>query len=57
MMDITLLTGWLHLQVDPSVDHFTSPEGEPGKPETNFNNRPNSFLTGAPPRTVQVRSR
>lgn len=37
------------------MDHFTSPEGEPGKPETNFNNRPNSFLTGSPPRTAQVR--
>lgn len=38
------------------MDHFTSPEGEPGKPETNFNNRPNSFMTGAPPRTAQVRT-
>ncbi|GAQ80177.1 starch branching enzyme [Klebsormidium nitens] len=46
-----------HGRVDPLVDHFTSPEGEPGKPETNFNNRPNSFLTGAPPRTAQVYAR
>ena len=31
-------------QVDPTVDHFTTPEGIPGKPETNFNNLFFSFL-------------
>ncbi|XP_042017023.1 1,4-alpha-glucan-branching enzyme, chloroplastic/amyloplastic-like [Salvia splendens] len=32
-------------------DHFTSPEGVP---ETNFNNRPNSFKVLSPPRTCVV---
>ncbi|GFZ10518.1 starch branching enzyme 2.1 [Actinidia rufa] len=32
-----------HGRVGHDVDHFTSPEGIPGVPETNFNNRPNSF--------------
>ncbi|KAG6402412.1 hypothetical protein SASPL_134605 [Salvia splendens] len=35
-------------------DHFTSPEGVPGVPETNFNNRPNSFKVLSPPRTCVV---
>ncbi|KAF7141286.1 hypothetical protein RHSIM_Rhsim06G0019100 [Rhododendron simsii] len=29
--------------VGHDVDHFTSPEGIPGVPETNFSNRPNSL--------------
>lgn len=37
------------------ADHFTSPEGIPGIPETNFNNRPNSFKVLSPPRTCVVR--
>ncbi|KAG9443121.1 hypothetical protein H6P81_018975 [Aristolochia fimbriata] len=41
-------------RVDHDVDHFTSPEGVPGKPETNFNNRPNSFRVLCPPRTCVV---
>ena len=41
-------------QVGHDVDHFTSPEGIPGVPETNFNNRPNSFKVLAPPRTCVV---
>ncbi|XP_011628895.1 1,4-alpha-glucan-branching enzyme 1, chloroplastic/amyloplastic isoform X1 [Amborella trichopoda] len=40
-----------HGRVGHDVDHFTSPEGEPGKPETNFNNRPNSFKVLSPPQT------
>ncbi|KAK1297266.1 1,4-alpha-glucan-branching enzyme [Acorus calamus] len=32
-----------HGRVGHHVDHFTSPEGIPGVPETNFNNRPSSF--------------
>ncbi|XP_068646591.1 1,4-alpha-glucan-branching enzyme 1, chloroplastic/amyloplastic-like [Aristolochia californica] len=41
-------------RVGHDVDHFTSPEGVPGKPETNFNNRPNSFRVLCPPRTCVV---
>ena len=41
-------------QVGHDVDHFTSPEGVPGVPETNFNNRPNSFRILSPPRTCVV---
>ncbi|CAL4966295.1 unnamed protein product [Urochloa decumbens] len=40
-----------HGRVGHDVDHFTSPEGVPGVPETNFNNRPNSFRVLSPPRT------
>ncbi|XP_050234417.1 1,4-alpha-glucan-branching enzyme 1, chloroplastic/amyloplastic-like [Mercurialis annua] len=40
-----------HGRVGHDVDHFTSPEGIPGVPETNFNNRPNSFKILSPPRT------
>ncbi|GJN39398.1 hypothetical protein PR202_gb28512 [Eleusine coracana subsp. coracana] len=40
-----------HGRVGHDVDHFTSPEGVPGAPETNFNNRPNSFKVLSPPRT------
>lgn len=43
-----------HGQLGHDVDHFTTPEGEPGKPETNFNNRPNSFKVLSPSRTCQV---
>jgi hypothetical protein len=43
-------------QVDHTVDHFTNPEGEPGKPETNYNNRPNSFMVMSPSRSCQVRN-
>ncbi|CAI9763005.1 unnamed protein product [Fraxinus pennsylvanica] len=35
-------------------DHFTTPEGLPGVPETNFNNRPNSFKVLSPARTCVV---
>ncbi|KAH6782460.1 starch branching enzyme 2.2 [Perilla frutescens var. frutescens] len=38
-------------RVAHDADHFTSPEGVPGVPETNFNNRPNSFKVLCPPRT------
>jgi len=40
-----------HGRIGHDVDHFTSPEGVPGVPETNFNNRPNSFKVLSPPRT------
>ncbi|KAL6011913.1 hypothetical protein ACLOJK_002379 [Asimina triloba] len=43
-----------HGRVGHDVDHFTSPEGIPGKPETNFNNRPNSFKILSPARTCVV---
>lgn len=43
-----------HGRVGHEVDHFTNPEGEPGKPETNFNNRPNSFMVLSPARSCQV---
>ncbi|KAL1814970.1 hypothetical protein ACET3Z_017544 [Daucus carota] len=43
-----------HGRVGHDVDHFTSPEGIPGVPETNFNNRPNSFQILSPPRTCLV---
>ena len=33
---------------------FSDPEGEPGRPETNFNNRPHSFTVCAPCRTLVV---
>ncbi|XP_021754453.1 1,4-alpha-glucan-branching enzyme 1, chloroplastic/amyloplastic-like [Chenopodium quinoa] len=38
-------------RVGHDVDHFTNPEGIPGVPETNFNNRPNSFKVLSPART------
>jgi len=41
-------------RVGHDVDHFTSPEGIPGVPETNFNNRPNSFKVLSPARTCAV---
>lgn len=38
---------------DPEL--FSNPEGEPGKPETNFNERPHSIiLPNSPSRTVIV---
>ncbi|KAJ8538179.1 hypothetical protein K7X08_014719 [Anisodus acutangulus] len=40
-----------HGRVGHDVDHFTSPEGTPGVPETNFNGRPNSFKVLSPART------
>ncbi|KAF7140267.1 hypothetical protein RHSIM_Rhsim06G0006900 [Rhododendron simsii] len=43
-----------HGRVGHDVDHFTSPEGIPGVPETNFNNRPNSFKVLSPARTCVV---
>ncbi|WJX36130.1 1,4-alpha-glucan branching enzyme [Trifolium repens] len=43
-----------HGRVGHDADHFTSPEGIPGVPETNFNNRPNSFKILSPPRTCVV---
>eukprot|EP00897_Mesotaenium_endlicherianum_P001684 jgi/Mesen1/1543/ME001330S00501 len=41
-------------QVGADVDHFSSPEGEPGKPETNFNNRCVSIQVLSPSRSCQV---
>ncbi|KAK6160824.1 hypothetical protein DH2020_004205 [Rehmannia glutinosa] len=41
-------------RVGHDVDHFTTHEGIPGVPETNFNNRPNSFKVLSPPRTCVV---
>lgn len=41
-------------RVGHDVDHFTSPEGIPGVPETNFNNRPNSFAVLSPAHTCVV---
>ncbi|KAJ3672342.1 hypothetical protein LUZ60_007063 [Juncus effusus] len=41
-------------RVGHDVDHFTEPEGMPGVPETNFNNRPNSFKVLSPSRTCVV---
>eukprot|EP00249_Psilotum_nudum_P020063 c27542_g1_i7 orf=460-2403(+) len=41
-------------RVGHDVDHFTTPEGEPGKPDKNFNNRPNSFKVLCPSKTCQV---
>uniref|UniRef100_A0A1D1Z3W9 1,4-alpha-glucan branching enzyme n=2 Tax=Anthurium amnicola TaxID=1678845 RepID=A0A1D1Z3W9_9ARAE len=43
-----------HGRVGHDVDHFTSPEGIPGVPKTNFNNRPNSFKVLSPARTCVV---
>ncbi|WOL17268.1 hypothetical protein Cni_G26057 [Canna indica] len=43
-----------HGRVGHDVDHFTSPEGIPGVPETNFNNRPNSFKVLSPARACVV---
>ncbi|XP_010935254.1 1,4-alpha-glucan-branching enzyme, chloroplastic/amyloplastic [Elaeis guineensis] len=43
-----------HGRVGHDVDHFTTPEGIPGVPETNFNNRPNSFKVLSPARTCVV---
>nr|ATD50215.1 SBE1-1 [Solanum tuberosum] len=40
-----------HGRTGHDVDHFTSPEGIPGVPETNFNGRPNSFKVLSPART------
>lgn len=41
-------------RVGHDIDHFTSPEGVPGVPETNFNNRPNSLKVLSPARTCVV---
>ncbi|KAM6543540.1 hypothetical protein CsatB_007987 [Cannabis sativa] len=43
-----------HGRVGHDADHFTSPEGIPGVPETNFNNRPNSFKVLSPCRTCVI---
>ncbi|TXG51930.1 hypothetical protein EZV62_021099 [Acer yangbiense] len=43
-----------HGRVGHDVDHFTSPEGIPGVPETNFNNRSNSFKVLSPACTCVV---
>ena len=37
---------------DPEM--FSQPEGVPGQPETNFNNRPHSIVVQAPCRSVVV---
>lgn len=42
------------VQVGHGIDHFTCFEGIPGVPETNFNNRPNSFKVLSPARTCVV---
>lgn len=44
-------------RVGHDVDHFSQPEGEPGKPETNFNDRPHSMMVLSPSRTVVVYAR
>ena len=41
-------------QVGHDVDHFSSPEGVPGKPETNYKNRCASIMVLSPARSVQV---
>lgn len=41
-------------RVGYGVDHFSSPEGIPGKPETNFNNRCVSIKVLSPSRSCQV---
>lgn len=46
----------LLMQVGHDIDHFTSPEGVVGKPETNFKNRPHSFFVLSPCRSCQVRA-
>ena len=46
-----------HGRVPHDDVYFTSPEGEPGRPETNFNNRPCSLRVRLPPRTCQVYAR
>ncbi|XP_073390436.1 1,4-alpha-glucan-branching enzyme, chloroplastic/amyloplastic isoform X2 [Physcomitrium patens] len=43
-----------HSRVDHEVNHCTNPEGEPGKPETGYNNRPHSFMVMSPSRSCQV---
>ncbi|OAY63014.1 1,4-alpha-glucan-branching enzyme, chloroplastic/amyloplastic, partial [Ananas comosus] len=43
-----------HGRVGHDADHFTTPEGIPGVPESNFNNRPNSFKVLSPARTCVV---
>jgi hypothetical protein len=45
-----------HGRVGHDIDHFTSPEGVVGKPETNFKNRPHSFFVLSPCRSCQVRA-
>ena len=48
----------MHLGGSGRVPHdpemFSQPEGVPGQPETNFNNRPHSILVQAPSRTVVI---
>ena len=44
-------------RVGADGEYFSSPEGEPGRPETNFNNRPCSILVRAPPRTCVAYTR
>eukprot|EP00850_Spirogloea_muscicola_P017671 SM000154S01406 [mRNA] locus=s154:85782:87939:- [translate_table: standard] len=41
-------------RVNGDVDHFSSPEGIPGEPDTNFNNRPCSIQVLSPSRSCQV---
>lgn len=41
-------------RVGHDVDHFSSPEGIPGRPETNFNNRCVSIKVLSPSRTCQA---
>ncbi len=41
-------------RVNPTVDHFTAPEGQPGVPESNFNNRAFSIQVLSPSRSAVV---
>lgn len=56
VVDVSTDVVLIILQVGHDVDHFTNPEGVPGVPETNFNNRPNSFKVLSPARTCVVSS-
>ena len=44
-------------RIGHAVEHFTNPEGVPGVPDTNFNNRAHSMLVAAPARTMAVYAR
>ncbi|EIE25420.1 starch branching enzyme [Coccomyxa subellipsoidea C-169] len=41
-------------RINHDTEHFTHPEGTPGAPETNFNDRAFSMLVASPSRTVAV---
>lgn len=46
-----------HGRIPHDCDYFTQPEGVPGKPETNFNDRPCSLTLPLASRSVQVYAR